>query len=129
MSWKKWTAALLFAFTGKNAAAAVTAAAVAGVTADGLGFNPVLWALGAFGASGVYAYRKPATRSHALFNGGVSVLMGGMVAPWAAAALGHYTDPVLGNEYVMALALSCAWPWLVPAAFGLYEKFAGSAVK
>lgn len=114
-------------FSGKNAVAAGSAAVVAGVTADQIGANPLLWALGAFGATGVYVYRKPSTRGRALFNGGVSVLMGGIVAPWASKVTGHYIDPVVGNEYVMALLLSAAWPWLVPAAFGFYERIAGKA--
>ena len=118
-------AALLF--TGKNAGAAATAAIVAGVTADQIGANPILWALGAFGATGVYVHRKPSTRGKAMFNGGVSVLMGGIVAPWASIVAGHYINPVVSNEYVMAILLSAAWPWLVPAAFGLYERIAGKA--
>jgi hypothetical protein len=73
----------------------------------------------------VYAYRRPDDRAKALVNFGISVLIGGLVAPWAAAAIRDNFGQVWGNDYVMAFVMSAAWPWLIPAAFSLYERFAG----
>lgn len=117
--WRKVLFAVGLAFTGKNAAASVATVGAAGVTAIQLGADPIPWALGAFGATVVYAYRKPSTRARALVNGGISVLIGGVGAPWAAALAGHYLGAVWANDYVMAFGLSAAWPWLVPVVMNI----------
>lgn len=120
--WRKFLVGLGIAFTGKNAIASVATVGAAGVTALQLGADPVPWALGAFGATVVYAYRKPSTRTIALVNGGISVVIGGIAAPWAAAIAGHYLGPVWANDYVMAFGLSAAWPWLVPIVMNIVNQ-------
>lgn len=120
--WRKIVFAVGLAFTGKNAAASVATVGAAGVTALQLGADPVPWALGAFGATVVYAYRKPSTRAIALVNGGISVVIGGIAAPWAATLAGHYLGSVWANDYVMAFGLSAAWPWLVPVVMNIVNQ-------
>lgn len=120
--WRKIVFAVGLAFTGKNAAASIATVGVAGVTALQLGADPVPWALGAFGATVVYAYRKPSTRAIALVNGGISVVIGGVAAPWAASIAGHYLGPVWANDYVAAFAMSAAWPWLLPVVMNIVTK-------
>lgn len=123
--WKKIALVLAVGLTGKNAIAAVTTGAVAGAVALSTGADPLPWGLGAFGAAVVYAYRRPDDRTKALVNFGISVMIGGLGAPWVASVLRHEFGDVWGNDYVLAFVLSAAWPWLVPAAFGLYERVAG----
>ena len=123
--WQKIALVFAVGLTGKNAIAAATTGAVAGVVAVSTGADPLPWAIGAFGAAVVYAYRRPTDRAKAPVNFGLSVPIGGMVAPWAAAATRHQFGEVWGNDYVMALVMSAAWPWLIPAAFSMYERVAG----
>jgi hypothetical protein len=123
--WQKIALVCAVGLTGKNAVAAATTGAVAATVAVSTGADPLPWALGAFGAAVVYAYRRPDDRAKALVNFGISVLIGGLVAPWAAATIRHQFGTVWGNDYVMALVMSAAWPWLIPAAFSLYERVAG----
>ncbi len=120
--WRKIVFAVGLAFTGKNAAASIATVGAAGVTALQLGSDPVPWLLGAFGATVVYAYRKPSTRAKALANGGISVVLGGIGAPWAASLFGHYLGAVWANDYVMAFLMSAAWPWLAPIALNIAQK-------
>ena len=99
----------------KNAAAASTALA-AGATATLVGADPWPWIIGGFGAAVVYVKRPPTTRPDAIVNAAISICMGGIVAPLAAVAVGEYINPKLADGYVMALVLSCLWPWIVPLA-------------
>lgn len=122
---KKISVVIAVGLGGKNALAAATSGVVAGAVAVSTGADPLPWALGAFGAAVVYAYRRPDDRAKALVNFGISVLIGGLVAPWAAAATRDNFGHVWGNDYVMAFVMSAAWPWLIPAAFSLYERVAG----
>ena len=115
--WHKVGLALTLACTGKQAAATVATAATAGVTAAQMGLDPMLWAIGAAGSTVVYAYRTPATRAHALANGVVSVFLAGVGAPYAAAVMLRYVDPVWANEYVLAGVMSVAWPWAAPVVW------------
>ena len=115
--WQKVGLALTLACTGKQAAATVATVATAGVTAAQMGLDPMLWAIGAAGSTVVYAYRTPTTRAHALANGVVSVFLAGVGAPYAAAVMLQYFDPVWSNEYVLAGVMSVAWPWAAPVVW------------
>ena len=106
--------AAAMAVTGKNALATVGTVAAASVTAGHLGVDPMPWVIGAAGSTVVYAYRKPATRAHALANGVVCIFLGGIGAPWAGTLVSHYLDPVLANPYVLAGVMSVSWPWAAP---------------
>lgn len=118
MTWlQKILAACALATTGKQALATAGTVAAAGVTAAQLGADPLPWVIGAMGSTVVYAYRKPATRAHALANGVVSVFLGGVGAPYAGTLVAHYLDPVLANPYVLAGVLSVAWPWAAPVVW------------
>lgn len=114
----KWTKKMIvlagLLASGKNAAAAVITAAAAGITASQLGHDPLPWVIGAAGSTVVYAYRKPATRAHALANGMVCVFLGGVGAPWAGTLVAFYFGQMWANEYMLAGALSVAWPWATP---------------
>lgn len=116
--WHKLGVALALACTGKQALATAATIAAAGVTASQLGADPLPWVIGAMGGTVVYAYRKPATRAHALANGVVSVFLGGIGAPFAGTVLAHYVSPIWANEYVLAGVLSVAWPWAAPVLWG-----------
>ncbi len=111
---KKFFTCAVAVLAHKHAAAAVTAA-LAGATAASGGADPIPFALGAFGAVIVFAKQPPTSRLNALANTGISILIGGLVAPVAAVAVGEYVNPKLANDYAMAFALSAAWPWIVPA--------------
>jgi hypothetical protein len=104
---------LIAALWGKNAAAASTALA-AGATAAMVGADPWPWIIGGFGAAVVYVKRPPTSRADAIVNAAISICMGGIVAPLAAVAVAEYVNPKLADDYVIALVLSCLWPWLVP---------------
>lgn len=115
MSWlTKLALALALATSGKQALATAGTVVAAGVTAAQLGIDPLPWVIGAAGSTVVYAYRKPASRAHALANGVVSVFLGGVGAPYAGVLVSHYADPVLANPYMLAGVLSVAWPWAAP---------------
>lgn len=119
MTWaKNILLALSLLATGKHASAAVAAGVAAGVTALQVGSDPLPWVIGAAGSTVVYAYRKPATRAHAVANGVVCVFLGGVVAPWAGTLLAFYMGALWANEYVLAGALSVAWPWATPVVWG-----------
>jgi hypothetical protein len=81
-----------------------------------VGADPWPWIIGGFGAAVVYVKRPPTTRPDAIVNAAISICMGGIVAPLAAVAVGEYINPKLADGYVMALVLSCLWPWIVPLA-------------
>lgn len=113
--WTRITIAASLALTGKQALATGATIATAGLTALQLGADPIPWAIGAAGSTVVYAYRKPATRAHALANGVICVFLGGVGAPFAGQLLAHYFGPLWANEYMLAGLLSVAWPWAAPA--------------
>jgi hypothetical protein len=109
----------------KPATAAMTGMVAAG-TAVSAGLDPWPWAIGAVGAAVVFVKTPPTTRLDAIANALISVMMGGLIAPVAAVAVAEYVNPKLANDYAMALALSCLWPWVVPAAMRkLREKMGG----
>jgi hypothetical protein len=123
MSWlQKAAVALAMAFHGKQALATVGTVAAAGVTASQLGRDPVPWLIGAAAVTVVYAYKRPLSREHALANAVISIFLGGIGAPWAAAVLSVYTGPVIANDWILAGVLSSGWPWLVPLAMGIVRS-------
>lgn len=112
--WQKLGLALTLACTGKQAAATAATAAAAGVTAAQMGLDPFLWAIGAAGATVVYAKRTPANRADALANFVICLFLAGVGAPYVGAVLLHHVDPIWVNEYVLAGVMSVAWPWAAP---------------
>lgn len=115
--WQKLGLAFGLALSGKQAAAAATSAAVAGVTAAQLSLDPLLWAIGAAGATVVYAKRTPANRADALANFVICLFLAGVGAPYAAAVLLHHVNPIWVNEYMLAGVMSVAWPWAAPVVW------------
>lgn len=127
--WKKITLAVSLAITGKNAMATGATVATAAFTASHLGADPVPWIIGAAGSTVVYAYRKPATKAHALANGVICIFLGGIGAPFVGQLLAHYFGEIWANEYVLAGVLSAAWPWAAPAVWSRALAFADAKVK
>lgn len=119
-----WNRALVImtAVFGSKVAWATTTAGVAAATAAQFGRDPVPWLIGAAAVTVVYAYRKPATREHALANGVISVFLGGIGAPWTGAIMSRYVDPVFANDWLLAGILGAGWPWLVPIALSLVKR-------
>lgn len=118
--------ALAVALNAKNGLAAALTAALAGATASQLGIDPWPWIVGAAGAAIAFLMRAPTIGRIAVANGGISILFGGLGAPYAAALLSHYVDPVWANDLVLAAVLSIGWPFFVPIAMGWFERFASA---
>jgi hypothetical protein len=130
MEWMhKIAIALAMATTGKQAMATVGTVAAASVTAAQLGVDPIPWVIGAAGSTVVYAYRKPATRAHALANGVVCIFLGGVGAPWAGTLVSYYLNPLLANPYVLAGVMSVSWPWAAPVIWAKAVAMFDSLVK
>ncbi len=101
-----------------------TTVAAAGVTASQLGADPLPWAIGAAGAAIAFLLRAPSGAKAAIANGAISVLFGGLGAPFAARVIAHQCGDVYANDLVLAAVLSIAWPWLVPIVWGWFRKSA-----
>lgn len=105
---------------------AVAAGLASGASAFISGLDPLRWGLSAFGMAVVWAYFPATTRSKTLVNAGISLVLGGVVAPWCAVAVGVYVNPKLSNDYVTAFFLSASWPWLIqygiPAVTGWLKR-------
>lgn len=119
--------AVVLTLNAKNSFAVTLTAALAGGTASQLGADPWPWIVGATGAAIAFLMRAPTTGRIALANGAISILFGGIGAPYAASLLSHYVHPVWANDLVLAAVLSIAWPWLVPIVWGWFRK-AGDAL-
>lgn len=119
---KKLAAALFALLAHKHTAAAVVTAALAGASAGSSGGDPIPWAIGAFGAVVVYAHQPPSSRLSALANTGISILIGGLIAPVAALAVAEYISVKLASEYALAFVLSAAWPWALPVLIRKIER-------
>lgn len=109
-----FVAAAAVLWSSKGWAAAATAV-TAGATAVATGVDPWPWVIGGFGAAIVYVKKPSSSRPDALINSMISVMIGGIVSPLAAAAVSEYLSPKLANQYALAFILSSIWPWLVPA--------------
>jgi hypothetical protein len=120
--WKSIAVVLAAGLTGKNALATSATAITAAATAAQLGRDPVPWLIGAAAVTVVYAYKKPATREHALANAVISVFLGGIGAPYVATILSRYIDPVFANDWILAGVLGAGWPWLVPVALAFVQR-------
>lgn len=112
---RKIIVALLSLIASKHSIAASTLTGiVGGYVATTLGFDPWTWMLGAFGGVIIRAKLPPSSRPDGLINGSISVMLGGLVAPWLSLALattwGHQLAP---NVYVTAFILASAWPWMI----------------
>lgn len=115
--WRLAVAALATVVAPKTwAASAAATAATAGVAASVAGIDPWPWVIGGFGAAIVYVKRPAASKPDAVINAMISVLIGGIIAPWAAVGVSEYVSPKLANSYPLALVLSSMWPWLAPVA-------------
>jgi hypothetical protein len=95
---------------------AATIGGAAGLTAGIVGYDPWTWIIGGFGAAVVYVKRPARSHWDAVINSGISVGIGGLVAPALAGYLAAKWDVALGNPHPWAFILSSAWPWLVPIA-------------
>lgn len=114
--------------TSTAAIVATTAATVAtaGVTATQLGADPLPWVIGAAGAAIAFLLRsEPTSAKVALGHGAISVLCGGLGAPFLASVIAHRFDPVYANDLVLAAALSIGWPWIVPLGMGWLSRVFG----
>lgn len=89
----------------------------AGATAIAIGIDPIPWVIGSAGATVIYAYRPPDTRAKVLANTVVCIFLGGVVAPWASPLVATYFGAAWSNQYVLAGALSVAWPWAGPVVW------------
>ena len=118
--------ALLLTLNAKNLGAATITAATAGATAAQLGADPWPWIVGSAGAAIAFLMRAPVERRVAVTNGLISVLCGGIGAPFVASLASHYVHPVWANDLVWAAVLSIGWPFLVPLAMGWIERFSGA---
>jgi hypothetical protein len=101
------------------------AAAASGVAASFGKTDPWVWVLGGLGAAVVYVKNPPATKSNALINSMISVMIGGLVAPPCAAYCSQHYDQTLASPYPFAFVLSAFWPWLVPALIRRIQALIG----
>lgn len=115
--------ALLLTLNVKNITAATVTAVTAGVTAAQLGVDPWPWIIGSAGAAIAYLMRVPSDPRVAIANGGISILFGGLGAPFLANVIESKLDPAYANDLVFAAILSIGWPWLVPLAMGWVTRF------
>ncbi len=129
MRWKQKIAIALAALFSSKAAWSTVAAGVAGTTAHQLGRDPVPWLIGAAAVTVVYAYFRPADKPKAIANGVISVLLGGIGAPFLGAYLvkWEWIDPAPINDWLVAGVLGAGWPWLVPVLFDLFKRRATRA--
>lgn len=107
----------------KSWAAGAATAATAGVAATAAGIDPWPWVIGGFGAAIVFVKRPSLTKADAIINAMISVMIGGIISPWAAAGVAFYVTPNLANSYALAFILSSLWPWLVPIATAKIKAF------
>lgn len=78
-----------------------------------LGFDPWPWVLGILGGVIIRVKLPPTSRLDGLVNGAISVVLGGVVAPWGAVAMSASLGPAIApNAYVLSFALACLWPWI-----------------
>lgn len=115
--------ALILLMVCGQAVAAGTIAASFGKT------DPWVWILGGFGAAVVYVKNPPTTKSNALINGMISVLIGGLVSPPVASYCAQHYDPTLASPYPFAFILSAFWPWIVPALLRRIQTMFGGKSK
>lgn len=120
----KYSAALILGMFAQKYtfAAGVCAAATAAACASSIGSDPVPWALAAFGAAIAYVKNPPTSRLDAIANAGISVILGGIGAPVAAALAGKYVAPELQNSWLMAFAIAVAWPRAVALGWTFLSK-------
>lgn len=114
--WRWMIALCVAAVAPKTWAAAAATATTAGIAAAAVGIDPWPWVIGGFGAAIVYVKRPASSKPDAVINAMISVMIGGIISPWAAAGVAEYLSPKLANNYALAFALSSLWPWLVPVA-------------
>jgi len=89
--------------------------------------DPWIWIIGGFGAAIVYVKNPPTSRSEAMINSLISVMIGGLIAPSVAAYCAIKIDKTLANPYPFAFILSSAWPWIMPAVFARARALVGKA--
>lgn len=107
----------------ESGAAAALGGTAAGLAASTQGADPWTWILSGLGAAVVYV-KKPATsRLDAIVNSGISVALGGVVAPAIALVIAERVDTHLGNPRAIALLLAACWPWLIALAHDKLKDF------
>jgi hypothetical protein len=106
--------ALALALVQQQPALASAGGLLAGAAAGAAGHDPWPWVIGAAGAAIVFAKRPATTRLDALVNTLISICIGGLIGPAAAAGAEKYLDLQFDVDYAMCFALSAAWPWVLP---------------
>jgi len=76
--------------------------------------DPWVWIIGGMGAAIIYVKNPPTSKSDAIVNSLISVLIGGLVAPTASAYCGSHYDKSLDSPYPFAFVFSAGWPWIIP---------------
>lgn len=121
--WRYMVALCVAIAAPKSLAAGAATAATAGIAATAAGIDPWPWVIGGFGAAIVYVKRPSSTKADAIINAVISVMIGGLLSPWAASGVAYYLTPSLANNYALAFVLSSLWPWLVPVAMAKIRSF------
>lgn len=123
---QKFLLALLLALNAKNITAATLTAATAGAVATQLGVDPLPWIVGSAGAAIAFLMRAPTAPKIALANGLISILCGGLGAPFLANIVEAKVDAIYANDLVYAAILSVAWPFFVPLVMAWVERIFGA---
>lgn len=115
MNIKKMLAALIAWACAKSSHGAAVAAVTAGAVGTALDLSdPWPWVIGAFGGAVLFLKRDEVSRKDSVGTVMISVVMGGLVAPFAALGWATYVESTFANRYLFALALSAAWPFILP---------------
>lgn len=127
----KIIAVLAALMASKHSIAASTLTGFAGVYfASTLGFDPWPWILGILGGVIIRVKLPPTSRPDGLVNGAISVVLGGVVAPWGSTAMAATVGPSIAPDpYVLAFALACLWPWLANIIHKKIGEFIDGAMK
>ena len=111
-------------FSNKSVASS-SAAALAGLSALSVGFDPLPWIVSTVGTVYMLLSSEPNPEIHpsqarkkVLTNGIVSLVCGGLGGPWVAAWFGMYS-PRLESPLLMAFLISAFWQL---AVFKLWPK-------
>ena len=92
----------IFALFGSPAKAAITTGAAASALSVWVGFDPMPWVAGAAGGAIIFLKTEHQSRKETAANGLISVMLGGLVAPWLVRA----AEIIVGkDDYGQAAAL------------------------
>lgn len=109
---RKITVVLATLFASKNSlAGSAGAGALGAALAASLGFDPLPWIIGAIGGIIVRVKMPTTSRVDSIINGVISVMLGGLAAPWGSKLIAFKGLPEPG-VYLVAFVLAAAWPWI-----------------